>query len=251
MKQWITELLESVGAGVIMTGRTLRALPTAGRQGGRFLEQCVFMGNATVPLVAILSVFIGAVLALQIGYSLVDFGAKQYVGTIVGLALARELGPVMTAIMVTGRVGSAITAELASMRVYQEVDALRTMNIAPERFLVLPRLVAIMVVMPVLVTVAIVTGWMGGQIVSEWVPWIGINADSYYASLKAVMRADDVLDGLIKAQIFGIGIVLICCHLGLRASGGPREIGAAVTRAVVICIIFVLIADYFITNILM
>jgi phospholipid/cholesterol/gamma-HCH transport system permease protein len=246
----LMELLEWIGSGVQMAGRTLRYLPHLPRMGKALVDQCLFMGYATVPLVAILSVFIGAVLALQIGYSLVDFGAKQFIGTIVGLAMVRELAPVMTAIMVTGRVGSAITAELASMRVYQEVDALRTMNIPPERFLVLPRLGALFLVMPVLLMVSVVTGWMGGQLVSQFVPWIDMTAQSYYQSLKSVMTVDDVTDGLVKAQLFGIGILFISAHIGLRTSGGPREIGRAVTRSVVVCIIFILIFDYFITNIL-
>ena len=201
-------------------------------------------------LVAILSFFIGAVLALQIGYSIMDFGAKQYIGTIIGLSMVRELSPVMTAIMVTGRVGSAVTAELASMKVYQEVDALRTMNIPPERFLVLPRLAAIVLVIPVLLIVSVVTGWIGGQVVCEYVGWIDLSSDLYYNSLKSFVKIDDLTDGLIKTELFGVGILLISSHLGLRTSGGPREIGAAVTRAVVVCIIFVLIFDYFITNIL-
>lgn len=247
----ILELLEWIGSGVQLTGRTLRHLPALPRHGKALLEQCFFMGYATVPLVSILSVFIGAVLALQIGYSLLDFGAKQYIGTVVGISMVRELSPVMTAVMVTGRVGSAVTAELASMRVYQEVDALRTMNIPPERFLVLPRLAAIFLVMPILLMASVVTGWMGGQLVSQFVPWIGLTSQAYYGSLKDIMTLDDVTDGLIKAQLFGIGILLIASHIGLRTSGGPREIGAAVTRSVVVCIIFILGFDYFITNILL
>lgn len=246
----ILDLFEWIGSGVQMALKTLRFFPHLPRQWKHLVEQCLFMGYATVPLVAILSVFIGGVLALQIGYSLQEFGAKQYIGTIVGLAMVRELSPVMTAVMVTGRVGSAVTAELASMKVYQEVDALRTMNIPPERFLVMPRLAAIILVMPVLLMVSVVTGWMGGQLVSQMVPWIGLTPQAYYNSLKGIMTIGDVTDGLIKAELFGIGILLICSHLGLRTSGGPREIGAAVTQAVVVCIIFILIFDYFITNIL-
>lgn len=246
----VMDLFEWIGSGVQMSLKTIRFLPNLPRQWKQLVEQCLFMGYATVPLVAILSVFIGAVLALQIGYSILDFGAKQYIGPIVGLSMVRELSPVMTAVMVTGRVGSAITAELASMRVYQEVDALKTMNIPPERFLVMPRLAAILLVMPILLMVSVVTGWMGGQLVCQFVPWLGITPDTYYNSLKAMMTLDDVTDGLIKAELFGIGILLISSHLGLRTSGGPREIGAAVTRAVVVCIIFILIFDYFITNIL-
>jgi phospholipid/cholesterol/gamma-HCH transport system permease protein len=244
------DLFEWIGSGVQMSLKTIRYFPNLPRQWKQLVEQCLFMGYATVPLVAILSVFIGAVLALQIGYSILDFGAKQYIGPIVGLSMVRELSPVMTAVMVTGRVGSAVTAELASMRVYQEVDALKTMNIPPERFLVMPRLAAILLVMPILLMVSVVTGWMGGQIVCQFVPWLAITPDTYYNSLKSMMTLDDVTDGLIKAELFGIGILLISSHLGLRTSGGPREIGAAVTRAVVVCIIFILIFDYFITNIL-
>lgn len=247
----ILELLEWIGSGVQLAWRTLRFVPALPRHWKALMEQCFFMGYATVPLVSILSVFIGAVLALQIGYSLLDFGAKQYIGTVVGISMVRELSPVMTAVMVTGRVGSAVTAELASMKVYQEVDALRTMNIPPERFLVMPRLAAICLVMPILLMASVVTGWMGGQLVSQFVPWIGLTPQAYYGSLKDIMTLDDVTDGLIKAQLFGIGILLIASHIGLRTSGGPREIGAAVTRSVVVCIIFILGFDYFITNILL
>lgn len=246
----LMNLFEWIGSGVQMSIKSIRYFPQLPRHWKQLIDQCLFMGYATVPLVAILSVFIGAVLALQIGYSLLDFGAKQYIGTVVGLSMVRELSPVMTAIMVTGRVGSAVTAELASMKVYQEVDALRTMNIPPERFLVMPRLAAIILVMPILLMVSVVTGWMGGQLVSQYVPWIGLTPDAYYNSLKGIMTLDDVTDGLVKAELFGIGILLISSHLGLRTSGGPREIGAAVTRAVVVCIIFILVFDYFITNIL-
>lgn len=250
MMKALMEVLEFIGSGVQMALRTLRFLPNLPRQWKQLLDQCLFMGYATVPLVAILSIFIGAVLALQIGYSILEFGAKQYIGTIVGLSMVRELSPVMTAVMVTGRVGSAVTAELASMRVYQEVDALKTMNIPPERFLVMPRLAAIFLVMPILLMVSVVTGWMGGQLVCQFVPWIDLSAQAYYNSLTGIMTIDDISDGLIKAQLFGVGILLISSHIGLRTSGGPREIGAAVTRAVVVCIIFILVFDYFITNVL-
>lgn len=246
----LNDFFEWIGSGVQMSIRTLRYFPQLPRHWKQLVDQCLFMGYATVPLVAILSVFIGGVLALQIGYSILDFGAKQYIGTIVGLSMVRELSPVMTAVMVTGRVGSAVTAELASMKVYQEVDALRTMNIPPERFLVMPRLAAIVLVMPILLMVSVVTGWMGGQLVCQFVPWIDLNSQAYYNSLRSFMDLGDVTDGLVKTELFGIGIVLIASHIGLRTSGGPREIGAAVTRAVVVCIIFILIFDYFITNIL-
>ena len=140
---------------------------TLPRQRARFIEQCYLIGYTTLPIVAILSFFIGSVLALQAGYSMQNFGTKQFIGSLVGLSMARELGPVMVAILLAGRVGSAIAAELASMKVYQEIDALVTMNIPPARMLVLPRLAAALVMMPVLAIIADLVGWFGGAIVSQ------------------------------------------------------------------------------------
>lgn len=250
MPDFIRNYFVQIGSGVELLWRTARYVPTLPRQMDRLVYQCYSMGYATLPLVAILSFFIGAVLALQIGYSMRDFAVNDFIGAIVGLSLVRELAPVMTAIMLAGRVGSAVTAELASMRVYQEVDALVTMNIPPERFLVLPRLAAILLVMPVLTIVAVVSGWIGGQLVAQFVPWIGLTPQAYYNSLKGVMTIKDVTDGLIKAELFALMIGVICCNVGLNTRGGPREIGSAVTKAVVACIIFILVLDYFITTLL-
>lgn len=244
----LTKALDGIGASVLLFFQTLRYLPTLPRQWRRLLDQCLFMGYATLPLVAILSFFIGGVLALQFAYATVDIGLKEFIGTIVGLSMVLELAPVMTAVMVSGRIGSAVTAELASMKVYQEVDALRTMNISPERFLVMPRVVALMLVMPVLTIFSMVTGWVGGQIVSQMVDWIDLAPKAYYQSLTSAMTLGDIGKGLIKGQAFALGIILISCVTGLRASGGPREIGAAVTKAVVVCIIYILVSDYFITH---
>jgi len=248
IKTGIINVFDGIGSGVLLCARTVRHLPALPRSFGRFVEQCFIMGYTTLPLVAVLSLFIGAVLALQLGYSLRDFAVEDYIGMVVGLSLVRELAPVMTAIMVIGRVGSAVTAELSSMKVYQEVDALRTMNIAPERFLVLPRFAASLAVMPILTMVAIVSGWIGGQIVCAYVPWIDVTTEAYYRSLKSAVELNDLGDGLLKAEIFALFIIITACNVGLRTSGGPREIGAAVTRAVVASIVFVLILDYFVTK---
>jgi phospholipid/cholesterol/gamma-HCH transport system permease protein len=177
-----------------------------------------------------------------------SFGAKQLIGTLVGMSMVRELGPVMVAILVTGRVGSAITAELASMKVYQEIDALVTMNIPPERMLVMPRLVAVLVMMPVLTAIANLCGWFGGALVCKYTGFISVEPDSYFAALKRFMEVKDVCDGLIKSEVFGFVIVLVCCNIGLNTRGGPREIGAAVTKAVVVSLILILVLDYFVTK---
>jgi phospholipid/cholesterol/gamma-HCH transport system permease protein len=249
MKQ-LAGIFEGIGSTLLLAVRAGRHVNTLPRQFPRFIEQCYVIGYTTLPIVTILSFFIGSVLALQSGYSMQNFGAKQFIGTLVGLSIVRELGPVMVAILVTGRVGSAITAELASMKVYQEVDALVTMNIPPERMLVLPRLAAVLVMMPVLTTIAYLCGWYGGALVCKYTAFISVQPDAYFAALKRFMDTKDITDGLIKAEVFGFVVTLVCCNIGLNTRGGPREIGASVTRAVVVSLILILVLDYFVTKFL-
>jgi phospholipid/cholesterol/gamma-HCH transport system permease protein len=244
----LTNILEGFGSTLLLLFRSISYLPTLPRQFGRFIEQCYLIGYTTLPIVAILSFFIGSVLALQAGYSMENFGAKEFIGSLVGLSMARELGPVMVAILLAGRVGSAITAELASMKVYQEIDALVTMNIPPARMLVMPRLVAALVMVPVLAIIANLVGWFGGAIVAKYTHFIAIDPPEYFAALRRFMEFKDVANGLIKAEVFGFAVVLVCCNIGLNTRGGPREIGASVTRAVVTSLILILVLDYFVTK---
>ncbi len=244
----IHDYLDGFGSGLILACRAFATLPSAPRILKRTTEHAFLSGYSSLPIVTILCFFIGSVLALQTGISMRDFGAKQFIGTLVGEAMARELGPVMVAILLAGRVGSAVTAELASMKVYQEVDALVTMNIPPERMLVLPRLLAVLLVMPVLTIIGNVIGWLGGAVVCYYVPFIGVSPELYFQSMKLSLTINDVMDGLIKAEIFGFVVMLIACNTGLRTRGGPREIGFAVTRSVVYSLISILTLDYFITK---
>lgn len=247
----IKNVLGAVGGTLIMLLRAFKHLPTLPRQFSRLIEQCYFVGYTSLPIVTILSFFIGSVLALQSGYSMRTFGAKQFIGTLVGLSMARELGPVMVAILLAGRVGSAITAELASMKVYQEVDALVTMNIPPERMLVLPRIIAVLLMMPVLAIIANLCGWYGGALVSQYTHFISLDSETFFAAMKRSMEPKDVIDGLLKAEVFGFAIVSVCCYTGLNTRGGPREIGASVTKAVVTSLILILVLDYFVTKVLL
>jgi len=247
----VTNFLDHVGGALVLLVDSMAHLPQLPRNWRRFVEQCMMIGYTTLPIVAILSFFIGAVLALQTGYALVELGGETFIGAIVGLSLARELGPVMVAILLAGRVGSAITAELASMKVYNEIDALITMNIPPPRMLVMPRLVAVLFMMPVLTILGNVIGWIAGGIVSQYVGFINVSTEVYFQALRDAVDFKDVFDGLIKAQIFGFLVVLIACHIGLRTRGGPREIGHAVTQSVVVSLITILVLDYFITRALM
>ena len=248
---YLSAIFGHIGGVLLLMVRTLKYFGTLPRQFARFIEQCYVIGYTTLPIVTILSFFIGSVLALQSGYSMENFGAKQFIGTLVGLTMARELGPMMVSILLAGRVGSAITAELASMKVYQEIDALVTMNIPPERMLVLPRLAAVLVMMPVLAIIANLCGWYGGALVCQYTHSISVDSESYFSALKQYMKPRDIVDGLLKAEVFGFVIVLVCCYIGLNTRGGPREIGASVTKAVVSSLILILVLDYFVTKALL
>lgn len=247
----VTAILDHVGGAVLLLVRSLAFLPHLPRNGRRFIDQCLLIGYTTLPIVAILSFFIGGVLALQTGYALIELGGETFIGAVVGLSMARELAPVMVAILLAGRVGSAITAELASMKVYNEVDALITMNIPPPRILVMPRLVAVLFMMPPLAILGNVIGWIAGGLVSQYVGFINVSTEVYFRALRDAVTFSDVVDGLIKAEIFGFLVVLIACHIGLRTRGGPREIGHAVTQSVVVSLITILVLDYFVTRALM
>ena len=251
MIQVVREALECVGRNVAVLVDSLRHLPMLPRHLNRVAEHAFEMSIRTVPIVAILSFFIGAVLALQTGFTLGRIGAENFVGSLVGLSITRELGPVMTAFLLSGRVGSATTAEIASMKVYEEVDALITMNISPTGYLVLPRVVAVFFVMPFLALVAIVVGWFGGEVISRSMDFINLPSQIYWRGLKEYTEVGDLKDGLIKAQVFGVAVILISCTEGLSTSGGPREIGRSVTKAVVFSMIFILFADYFVTRALL
>ena len=247
----INAILEGFGSVWLLLVRSLSYVPSLPRQWARVIEQCYLIGYTTLPIVTILSFFIGSVLALQAGYSMQNFGSQQFIGSLVGLSMARELGPVMVAIMIAGRVGSAIAAELASMKVDQEIDALETMDIPPARMLVLPRLAAALVMVPVLALIGDLVGWFGGALVSKYTSIISIEPEAYFAVLRRYTHFKDVVNGLLKAEVFGFVVVLVCCNIGLNTRGGPREIGASVTRAVVTSLILILVVDYFLTQVLM
>lgn len=208
------------------------------------------IGNHTLPVAALIAIFIGAVLALQTGPTLAQFGVQENIGGIVGLSLVKELGPVMGSILVAGRVGSAMAAEIGSMSVYEEIDALKTMDINPVRFLVMPRFLASMIALPILVIYINIIGWFGGAIVAAVNPEINISFKVYYRNLSELVEPLDIVNGLIKAMIFGIVISIVCCYVGLKTKGGPREIGTSVTKAVVLSFILILVSDYFISRLL-
>src|ERR1700704_2960112 len=161
-------MFQNIGEMVVLFWRTLLALPLTWRQRDKVFDQFFEIGNASLLMVCLLSFFIGGVIALQTGPVLVERGLTSAVGGLVGISICKELAPVMMAILIAGRIGSSMAAEIGSMQVYQEIDALRTMNISPIHYLVLPRLVAIAIALPVLVLFSILVGWFGGAVVAVY-----------------------------------------------------------------------------------
>lgn len=243
-------MFQNIGEMVILFWRTLLALPLAWRQRHKVFEQLFEIGNASLLMVSVLSFFIGAVICLQTGPILVERGLHSYVGGMVGYSIARELAPVMMGVLLAGRIGSAMTAEIGSMRVYQEIDALRTMNIHPVHYLVLPRMVAIGLAMPMLVVFAILVGWLGGASIAASNYHIQISAKAFFQDLRNVVELADVVHGVVKSFCFAVIIGLVACHQGLVTRGGPRGIGRSVTKSVVNSIVLIIIFDYLITRVL-
>ncbi|HXE41877.1 MAG TPA: ABC transporter permease [Candidatus Baltobacteraceae bacterium] len=244
-------MFENIGEIVLLFWRTVMALPLAWRQRQKVLEQFFEIGNASLLMVCVLSFFIGAVIVLQTGPVMVEHSLTSAVGGIAGIAMAKELAPVMMAILIAGRIGSAFAAEIGSMRVYQEIDALRTMNINPIHYLVLPRLVAIAFALPMLVIFAILVGWFGGAVVAEANNHIGIPFQTFFHDLREIVVAKDVANGVFKSFCFALVIGIVSCHQGLVTIGGPRGIGRSVTKAVVNSIVMIVVFDYALTRILL
>jgi len=244
-------MFESVGEVMLIFWRTLLAMPQAWRQRQKILEQFYEIGNASLLMVCVLSFFIGAVIALQTGPVMVEQGLSSAVGGVVGIAIAKELAPVIMAILIAGRIGSAMAAEIGSMRVYQEIDALRTMNINPIHYLVLPRLLALAVALPMLVTCSIMVGWFGGAMVADMNHHMEIPFNAFFAQLRDIVVLKDVGNGVFKSFCFALIIGAVSCHQGLTTIGGPRGIGRSVTKAVVNSIVCIVIFDYFLTRFLL
>jgi phospholipid/cholesterol/gamma-HCH transport system permease protein len=241
-------MFQNIGEMIVLAGRTLASLPKAFRHRQKIFEQLFEIGNASLFMACVLSLFIGGVITLQTGPVLAENGLATAIGGLVGLSVCKELAPVMMSVLIAGRIGSAMAAEIGSMRVYQEIDALRTMNINPIHYLVMPRVLAITIALPVLVIFSILVGWFGGGVVAVINEKVGITFQSFFINLRQVVDLGDVLNGLFKSMVFAVIIGTVSCHQGMITSGGPRGIGRSVTKAVVNSIVLILILDYFLTR---
>jgi phospholipid/cholesterol/gamma-HCH transport system permease protein len=247
----IRQMLQGLGEGALLLLQALYWSKSAPRSADKILNHVVEFGNATLPIASLMAVFIGGVLALQTGSRLAQFGLEGNIGSIVGLSMVKELGPVMTALLVAGRVGSAIAAEVGAMNVYEEIDALKTLNINPVRYLVMPRLIAALIAVPALCMYVNVIGLVGGAIVSSVNPKIAVSFRLFRLNFQQVVKFSDVMDSLLKSLVFAVAVAITCCYVGLRTTGGPEEIGRSVTRAVVLSFMFIFVLNYLITRILM
>jgi len=244
----VLAFLEDTGRVSGLLARVLAGLPTAGRYGGEIVKQMALVGVGSLPLVVLVAAFTGAVTAVQAAYQLEGMVPLRYVGSVVQKSVLIELGPVLTALVVGGRVGAAIAAELGTMRVTEQIDALETMAIPPVRYLILPRFLAATIMLPVVTVFADFVAVGGGFVVA----YLGFDQawHTYYEAVRNTFEPRDLFSGLTKAGVFGATIGLMGSFYGFRAEGGAEGVGRATTQAVVSSCVLVLVLDYVLANLL-
>jgi phospholipid/cholesterol/gamma-HCH transport system permease protein len=243
----LLEILQVLGEAVALGAASLRATADIARDRRQVAVQMVRVGTDTLPIGALLSLFVGMVLVVQSADQLRDVN-QGVLGPIVGLAMTKELGPVMMAFLLAGRAGSAMAAELGSMAVYDEINALRTMDIDPVRFLAMPRFVAATLALPLLILYADFIGVAGGATVIAIDPAIKLTVNEYFARMLEWVDLNDVLMGLLKGLVFGMIASVVPCTFGLRTRGGTEDIAASTTAAVVWSFILILVFDFLIVR---
>jgi len=237
-----------VGECTILLLDSLRRLFTRPFEAGEIVSQMAFVGVASVPIVALTTFSSGAVIALYTGDILVRYGASNLAGATIALAIAREIAPVLAGIMVAARCGSAMAAQIGTMAVTEQVDALRSLNVHPTNFLVIPRLIATMTMLPVLALVGMYSGVLGGYLVS--VGLSGVSSGSFMNSIRQFGETSDVTGGLIKTVVFGIVVAVVACQQGLRTRDGAVGVGRSTTNTVVITMVLIYVLNYFLTSFL-
>jgi phospholipid/cholesterol/gamma-HCH transport system permease protein len=239
-------VLYEVQESSLLAGRAFKSLLTRPRYFREIVSQMDLIGVGSLVIVLLTGFFTGAVMALQTGVTMSSLGAKGFTGRLVATSLVRELGPVLTSLMVAGRVGSGIAAELGSMLVSDQIDAMRALGTDPIKKLVTPRMIALLVMVPMLTIIAIMVGTAGGLLIA--VTLLGLPTTQYTSSAKEAFRLNDLTGGLIKALVFGLIIAIVGCRCGLKTSGGTVGVGRSTTQSVVAASILILVADFFITR---
>jgi phospholipid/cholesterol/gamma-HCH transport system permease protein len=244
----VGNLMSMLGGHVILAGKALAAAVRPPYRVGNYVEAAELIGFGSLPIILLVGMFTGMVTALQSVYAFRPFGLETLAGGTTGRAIAVALGPVLTSLMLAGRVGAGIATELGTMRISEQIDALESMAVNPIQFLVTPRLIAGTVVAPILVLLFFVVGMGGAYFVA--VVTLGVDQGQFMDKVRDLVRPVAVVQGLLKGAIFGFVVVLIGCFQGFNASGGGRGVGVGTTRAVVIGSVSVLVFDYFVTELL-
>jgi phospholipid/cholesterol/gamma-HCH transport system permease protein len=250
------DLLESLGKKAIsffsflgglasLTFHTLYWMAVPPFKGGRVLEQAKKAGYDSLPIVSLIALFIGFIFALQTAYFMQRIGSEMYIASMVALSVVRELGPVMTALVVAGRVGASITAELGSMQITEQIDALETLATNPIKYLVVPRFLALSIVLPVLALYADIIGIFGSYLICVYK--LGISSSLYIRVTSEALLPKDLFTGLFKTIFFGMIIAIVSCYEGFNVEGGAEGVGRATRRCVVTSFIMIIIADCFFT----
>ena len=247
--QRFTSLLDDLGDTAILSARTVRVLFRRPLELRAIVYQMETIGVASVGIASVTATFIGMVMAIQFAFGLQKFGGMEYVGRVVGLSFARELAPTLTAVIVGGRVGAGMAAEVGSMNVTEQVDAIRALGADPVKKLVMPRVVATILVMPILSFFALVLGFLGAMLVISL--QFDISSEFFLRSALETVNMRDLVAGMGKTPVFGFIIAIIGCHFGLKTSGGTEGVGKSTTSTVVAVSITILIADFFLTKLFM
>ena len=253
------QILKPIGRSVLYVGQTVGEMiallcemlyyfKEAPRNLTSIFRQMSIVGIETLPIAMLVALFVGMVLSVQTGSELALYGTQEAIGAIVGLSMVKELGPVMTSLLVAGRVGSSMAAEIGAMQVYEEIDALKTLEINPVRYLAMPRLIACLFAVPALVAFAMVVGIIGGGIVAYANPKIDVPFTVYYENMTRALNYKDISKGLFKSMVFGGIIAHVGCYVGFKTSGGARGIGESTTRSVVLSFLLIMIANYLLTR---
>jgi phospholipid/cholesterol/gamma-HCH transport system permease protein len=246
MRELVTGIVEEFGAVARLVGHTARATFRRPFERDLWFEQAFHLGVQSLTITNVTLLFTGMVLAIQTAYSLAAYGGKPFVGDIIALSVVRELGPVLTALMVAGRVGAGITAELGSMAVTEQVDAMRALAADPVKKLVVPRVGALAVVLPMLSVLAIAIALFGGMLMA--ILEIGQSRAFFVSHATGALTAGDIMSGVGKTFFFAIFIGIIACYNGITATGGADGVGKATTQTVVWASIAVIISDFFLTK---
>jgi len=245
--RWFLDLIREGGRMVIFLGSALSSIFLPPLKWRRMIARIHFIGAKSLSVIVLTGAFTGMVLGLQVFYVLRKFGSEAFLGSAVALTLVRELGPVLCALMVTGRAGSALAAEIGIMRITEQIDALDAMALNPMRYLVVPTILAGLIVFPLLTAIFDVVGIYGGYLVGVKV--LGVAGGTYFGEIQTYLDFEDVTQGLLKSLSFGLLVTWVCCYKGFNTRYGAEGVSRATTEAVVLSSVLILVWDYFIGSV--